>query len=166
MFSKWRNKPTEQKNVEIYAPVTGEAVALETVPDDAFAGGFMGKGIAIMPSEGKLTAPFDGTVSHVIKSKHAVMLEHPSGLQLLFHIGINTVSLKGEGFISHVQTGDTVKAGQSLIEFDIEKIKGAGYTVITPVIVTNAEELTEGIETNLGPVQSGRDVILRAIFKA
>ncbi|RUT29839.1 PTS glucose transporter subunit IIA [Paenibacillus zeisoli] len=166
MFSKWRKKSTEQKKVEIYAPVTGEAVALSAVPDEAFAGGFMGKGMAIEPSEGKLTAPFDGTAIHVIKSKHAVILEHSSGLQLLFHIGINTVSLRGEGFISHVQTGDTVKAGQTLIEFDIPKIKEAGYPVITSVIATNAEELTEDIETNLGPVQSGRDVILTAIFKA
>ncbi|USB31974.1 PTS glucose transporter subunit IIA [Paenibacillus sp. YPG26] len=166
MFSKWRKKSAEQNIVEIYTPMTGEAVALATVPDEAFAGGFMGKGIAIVPSEGKLTAPFDGTVSHVIKSKHAVMLEHPSGLQLLFHIGINTVSLKGEGFTSYVNTGDAVKTGQTLLEFDIDKIREAGYPVITPVIVTNAEELTDSMETNLGPVQSGKNVILKAIFKA
>lgn len=166
MFSKWRKKHTEQQVVEILAPVTGEAVSLESVPDEAFAAGHMGKGIAIEPTEGKLVAPFDGTIAHVIKSKHAVMMEHSSGLQFLFHIGINTVSLKGEGFISHIQAGDTVKAGQTLIEFDIDKIKEAGFPVVTPVIVTNADELTETLENNLGPVQSGRDVVLKAILKA
>lgn len=166
MLSKWKTNSTGFKEAEFYAPVTGEAVALAAVPDEAFAGGYMGKGMAIEPSEGKLIAPFGGTAVHVIKSKHAVILEHPSGLQMLFHIGINTVSLKGEGFITHVRTGDTVKAGQTLIEFDIDKIKGAGYPVITSVIATNADELTEDIETYLGPVQSGSDVILKAIFKA
>ncbi|WP_213618826.1 PTS glucose transporter subunit IIA [Paenibacillus sp. J22TS3] len=166
MFSKWRKKHTEQQVLEILAPVTGTAVTLESVPDEAFAGGHMGKGIAIEPTEGKLIAPFDGTIAHVIKSKHAVMMEHSTGLQFLFHIGVNTVSLKGEGFISHIQTGDAVKAGQTLIEFDIEKIKEAGYPVVTPVIVTNADELTDTLENNLGPVQAGRDVVLKAILKA
>ncbi|MBP2000989.1 PTS system glucose-specific IIA component [Paenibacillus shirakamiensis] len=166
MFSKWRKKQAEPKVVEIVAPLTGEAVSLASVPDDAFAGGHMGKGVAIVPTEGKLVAPFDGTIAHVIKSKHAVMLEDEHGLQYLFHIGINTVSLKGEGFTTHIAVGDKVKAGQTLIEFDIEAIKSAGYPVITPIIVTNADELTETIDTNLGPVTAGRDVVLKAILKA
>ncbi|GAF07798.1 PTS system [Paenibacillus pini JCM 16418] len=121
MFSKWKSKKNQP--IEILSPVTGEAVSLEKVPDEAFAGGHMGKGIAIEPTEGKLIAPFDGTVAHVIKSNHAVIIEDSNGLQFLFHIGINTVGLKGVGFTSHIATGDQVKAGQTLIEFDIEAIK-------------------------------------------
>ncbi|MCM3699016.1 PTS glucose transporter subunit IIA [Paenibacillus macerans] len=97
--------------IAISSPLTGQAVPLAVVPDEAFSGGHMGPGLAIEPSEGKLVAPFDGKVAHVIKSHHAVILEHPSGLQFLFHIGINTVSLKGEGFASRTAAGDEVKAG-------------------------------------------------------
>lgn len=166
MFSKWRKKSAETKVVEVAAPVTGRAVPLSEVPDEAFAGGHMGQGIAIEPEEGKLIAPFDGTVVHVIKSSHAVMVENAEGMQFLFHIGINTVSLKGEGFNSHVSTGDKVKKGQVLIEFDISKIKEAGYPVITPIIVTNADEVASGLETLTGPVTAGRDVILKAVLKS
>ena len=98
--------------LEIHSPVKGKVVPLEQVPDPAFAERQMGSGVAIEPTEGKVLAPFDATVGHVIKSKHAVILEHASGLQLLIHVGINTVSLKGEGFTAHVKTGDQVKAGQ------------------------------------------------------
>ncbi len=162
----WKKKKEENVIVEIYAPVTGKVVALTEVPDEAFAGGHMGRGVAIEPAEGKLIAPFDGTVAHIIKSKHAIMLEHPAGLQFLFHIGVNTVSLKGEGFISHVTTGDKVKAGQVLIEFDIEKIKSAGYPVITSIIVTNADDVTSNLELINGPVQAGSTVILKAVIKS
>ncbi|MGG6314221.1 PTS sugar transporter subunit IIA [Paenibacillus macerans] len=165
MFSKWRKKSTENQTVEIHSPLSGEAVPLAQVPDEAFAGGHMGPGLAIEPSAGKLVAPFDGKVVHVIKSSHAVMMEHPSGLQFLFHIGINTVSLKGEGFISHIAAGDKVKAGQLMIEFDIEKIREAGYPVISPIIVTNAGEVTSNLETLNGPVTAGGSVILKAVLK-
>ncbi|RCX17061.1 PTS system glucose-specific IIA component [Fontibacillus phaseoli] len=166
MFSKWRKKSAENQVVDMVAPVTGRAVSLKEVPDEAFAGGHMGQGIAIEPTEGKLIAPFDGTVVHVIKSSHAVMVENASGMQFLFHIGINTVSLKGEGFTCHVTTGDAVKAGQILIEFDIAKIKEAGYPVITPIIVTNADEVASDLEKITGPVTAGRDVILKAVLKS
>lgn len=166
MFNKWKNKTNESNVIEIHSPVTGESVSLTQVPDEAFAGGHMGRGVAIKPTIGKLIAPFDGTVAHIIKSNHAIMVEHPSGLQFLFHIGVNTVSMKGEGFISHVATGDTVKTGQVLIEFDIEKIKSAGYPVITPIIVTNADDATSNLELFTGPVQAGSTVILKAVIKS
>lgn len=166
MFSKWRKKSSASQTVEVTAPVTGLAVPLSEVPDEAFAGGHMGQGIAIEPTEGKLVAPFEGTVVHVIKTGHAVMLENASGIQFLFHIGINTVSLKGEGFASRVSVGDQVKPGETLIEFDIEKIRSAGYPVITPVIVTNADEVTSELVKFTGPVTAGRDVILKAVLKS
>lgn len=166
MFSKWRKKSAEPITLEILAPVTGKVVALTEVPDEAFAAGHMGEGIAIEPAEGKLIAPFEGKVVHVIKSNHAVMIENAEGIQFLFHIGINTVSLKGEGFTSHVSVGDKVKAGQLLIEFDIEQIKAAGYPVITPIVVTNADEMVSSLEMHGGPVTAGRDTIFKAVLKS
>ncbi|MNW52070.1 Glucose-specific phosphotransferase enzyme IIA component [compost metagenome] len=166
MFSKWRKKSKNEPIVEISAPVTGNSVALALVPDEAFAGGHMGQGVAIEPTEGRLLAPFDGKVIHVIKSNHAIMLEHASGLQFLFHIGINTVDLKGEGFISHVTVGDSVKKGQLLIEFDIDKIQSKGYSVVTPIIVTNMEEVATGLESIKGPVHAGDDAVLNIVLKS
>lgn len=166
VFSEWKKKSAEPGTLEILAPVTGEAVALAEVPDEAFAAGHMGKGIAIEPAEGKLIAPFAGEVVHVIKSRHAVMLEHAEGIQFLFHIGINTVSLKGEGFTSHVSVGDKVEAGQLLIEFNIEQIRAAGYPAITPIVVTNADEMVSSLEMYAGPVTAGRDVIFKAVLKS
>lgn len=126
----------EPGTLTFLVPLTGTLVALDQVPDPGFAGKQLGDGIAIEPSEGKVYAPFDGTVAHVIKkSKHAVILEHASGAQVLIHVGIDTVSLKGEGFVLHVETGEQVKAGQLLIEFDLDVIRAAGLSTVTPVIV-------------------------------
>ncbi|QUL57740.1 PTS glucose transporter subunit IIA [Paenibacillus tritici] len=163
MFSRWKSKQEEKHAVvslNIVAPVSGQAVPLSEVPDETFAGGHMGKGIAIEPTEGKLTAPFDGTIAHVVKSHHALILEHASGLQLLMHIGIDTVSLKGNGFISHIASGDEVKAGQTLIEFDLEMIRSAGYRTITPVIVTGSGEDLPEVDCYYGAVSAGQSSIL------
>ncbi|OKP98145.1 PTS glucose transporter subunit IIA [Paenibacillus sp. P46E] len=164
MFAKWKSKkekcPTEVKTLEIYAPVSGKAVPLSGVPDETFAGGHMGKGIAIEPSEGRLMAPFDGKIAHVVKSNHAVIIEHSSGLQLLLHIGVDTVSLKGSGFISHITIGDEVKAGQTLIEFDTAFIQAAGYQTITPIIVTSNGETDFEMDYQYGPAAAGKDIIL------
>ena len=168
MFSKWRSKKEEKHAapvMEIIAPVSGRSFPLSEVPDETFAGGHMGEGIAIEPSVGQLVAPFDGKVAHIVKTNHAVILEHSSGLQLLLHIGIDTVSLKGSGFISHIATGDTVKAGQTLIEFDMDVIRAAGLSTITPVIVTSSEDFTFEVESHLGPVTSGKDRVLTVGFK-
>ncbi|MFM9276525.1 PTS system trehalose-specific EIIBC component [Paenibacillus jiagnxiensis] len=152
--------------LEIKSPLTGTAVELAQVPDPAFSSGAMGQGIAVEPAEGKITAPFDGIVAHVIKSKHAVMLEHASGVQVLIHIGINTVSLKGSGYTVHVQDGDAVKAGQLLLEFDRELIREAGLPLITPIIVAGGQERIEQVEKMaLGEVQSNQDTILKIHLK-
>lgn len=162
VFSKLFKKK-QVNGVEISSPLTGEAVSLEKVPDEAFATKCMGDGLAIEPTEGKLVAPFSGTVAHVIKSKHAVILEHDSGLQLLMHIGINTVSLKGEGFTTHVDTGDKVKAGQLLIEFDLDLIKRNGLPTITPLVIANSDDFTA--EYTYKPVQAGDPALIKATKK-
>jgi PTS system trehalose-specific IIC component len=151
--------------LEVMAPLTGEAVPLEQVPDPAFAEKQMGEGIAIEPSGNQVVAPFDAQVAHVIKSKHAVILEHASGLQVLIHVGINTVSLKGEGFSMFVNTGDRVRAGQKLLEFDRKVIEDAGFPVITPVIIPDGQEMVERVEVMTGEVTSNRNGVLKIHLK-
>jgi PTS system trehalose-specific IIC component len=152
--------------LEMTSPVAGEAVLLENVPDPAFAEKQMGSGIAVEPVEGKVTAPFDATVVHIAKkSKHAVMLQHASGVQILIHVGINTVGLKGEGFTTHVSIGDEVKAGQLLVEFDPQVIKAAGLPMITPIIVPDGQEVIDHVEEIPGDAQPGQNPILRIFLK-
>ncbi|WP_025692968.1 PTS system trehalose-specific EIIBC component [Paenibacillus zanthoxyli] len=151
------------KELDIYAPLSGKAVPLEQVPDPAFAERQMGQGIAIEPTDGRVVAPFDGKVVHIIKSNHAVILEHASGAQILIHVGINTVSLKGAPFTMHVGIGDEVKAGQLLLEFDREAILQAGLSVITPIIVPDGQQIVEQVaeEQLLNEAVAGRDAVLK-----
>lgn len=156
----------EPGTLTVLVPVTGTLIALDQVPDPGFAGKQMGEGIAIEPSEGKVYASFDGIVAHVIKkSKHAVILEHASGAQVLIHIGIDTVSLKGEGFVLHVETGEHVKAGQLLIEFDPGVIRGAGLSTVTPVIVPGGiDSVLEVCPASLGTVVAGLDKAIQVKY--
>ncbi|MEK4237271.1 PTS system trehalose-specific EIIBC component [Paenibacillus sp. FSL H7-0714] len=151
--------------LELISPLSGTAVSLEQVPDPAFAEKQMGEGIAIEPSEGKVYAPFDATVAHVIKSKHALILEHASGVQILIHVGINTVSLKGSGFTTHKNIGDKVQAGELLLEFDMEAIRAAGYPLITPIIIPAGQDMVEKIEEKTGPAAARQSSILTIHLK-
>ncbi|MNO60049.1 PTS system trehalose-specific EIIBC component [compost metagenome] len=151
--------------LELISPLSGTAVSLEQVPDPAFAEKQMGEGIAIEPAEGKVYAPFDATVAHVIKSKHALILEHASGVQILIHVGINTVALKGSGFNSLKNIGDKVQAGELLLEFDMEAIRAAGYPLITPIIIPAGQEMVEKIEEKAGPVTAKQTSILTIYLK-
>lgn len=153
MFKKMFSSK-KQAVVEAVAAMTGRLIPLAEVPDEAFAQGMMGPGAAIEPAEGVAVAPFDGVIAHLIDTHHAVVVEHESGLQLLIHIGINTVGMKGEGFKALVKTGDAVKAGQPLIEFDMEAIRAAGHSVISPVIVAE-EEAADKVECRYGSVKAG-----------
>ncbi|MBT2284900.1 PTS glucose transporter subunit IIA [Paenibacillus polymyxa] len=164
MIWKWKNNKSAKtsETISVASPLTGTCVSLEEVPDEAFAQGLMGPGVAIIPQEDRLVAPIDGTVVHLIKSHHAVMIEHASGLQLLLHIGMNTVSLKGQGFTPQVQIGDQVTIGQTLIEFDLNAITSAGYPVITPVIVANAAEQPWELYPEYGSVEAGVGTIMKA----
>jgi len=151
--------------LELISPLSGTAVSLEQVPDPAFAEKQMGEGIAIEPSEGKVYAPFDATVAHVIKSKHAFILEHASGVQILIHVGINTVALKGSGFTTHKNIGDKVQAGELLLEFDMEAIRAAGYPLITPIIIPAGQDMVEKIEEKTGPAAAKQSSILTIHLK-
>lgn len=124
----------------IGAPIEGEAVAISEVSDPTFGQEIIGKGMAIKPAVGKVVAPVDGTVAMLFETKHAVAVTSEAGTEILIHIGLDTVTLKGEHFTAHVQAGQKVKAGDLLIEFDIEAIKAAGFDVISPVVICNTAD--------------------------
>ena len=124
----------------IASPVKGKLIALEDVPDETFAQGILGQGAAVIPSEGKVVAPADGEISSIFDTKHAVGITLENGVEILVHVGINTVEMEGNGFEAFVKEGDKVKKGQKLVEFSIDKIKEAGYKTETPVIITNTDD--------------------------
>lgn len=125
----------------IEAPIPGEVIPLTEVKDQTFASGVLGEGYAIVPSEGKVYAPFDGTCDNLFDTLHAMGLVSDSGVELLIHVGLETVKLSGAPFTAHIKSGDTFKKGDLLLEFDIPAIQAAGCEIQTPVIVTNAEDV-------------------------
>ena len=129
---------------QVLQPVEGNVIARESIPDDTFASGVLGDGIGVEPTAEVVVAPFDGTVSSVAESHHAVGLES-NGMELLIHVGVDTVNMAGDGFTCLVAEGDEVKAGQPLIRFDRQKIKTAGYSDTVAVLLTNSDDL-EGVE--------------------
>ncbi|MDO5409130.1 MAG: beta-glucoside-specific PTS transporter subunit IIABC [Lachnospiraceae bacterium] len=129
--------------MEICAPVKGEVIPLNQVKDNTFASGILGEGFAVIPSEGKVYAPFDGVCENLFETLHALGLTSVNGVELLIHVGLETVALNGAPFKAHISSGDHFKKGDLLLEFDIDAIKKAGCEIQTPVIVTNAEELEE-----------------------
>lgn len=126
----------------IYTPVEGNVIAREEIKDETFAAGVLGDGVGIEPTVGEVVAPFNGTVSALFDTKHAIGLTSSDGIELLIHVGINTVELGGKHFEAYVNTGDEVKAGQKLVSFDIPAIKKAGYDVTTAVLVSNRDQVT------------------------
>jgi PTS system beta-glucosides-specific IIC component len=137
-------KPLVEK-IELCAPVSGTVKALSDVPDKTFAEKVLGDGAAIVPEEGKVYAPADGTVANIMDSKHGIMFVTDSGAEVLIHIGLDTVNLKGKYFKSYVSDGDKVKKGTLLVEFDLEAIKGEGYNLITPMVVTNISDYIKAV---------------------
>ena len=128
------------KAIKIAAPLDGTAVALSRVSDPAFSEGMLGKGIAIMPTSGHVASPVTGRVDRMFDTGHAVSLISEDGVEILIHIGQDTVQLEGKHFTPTVKTGDAVKAGDGLIDFDLEAIKAAGFDVMTPVVICNHED--------------------------
>lgn len=143
----------------ICAPIVGEAVVSAEINDPTFAQEMLGKGIAIKPSVGKVFAPVDGKIEMVIESMHAIIMTSKEGAEILIHIGLDTVELKGKYFKGYVKEGDLVKRGDLLLEFDIAAITTAGYDMISPVIVCNSDDYAE-IECLTGnQVQIGETII-------
>lgn len=130
-------------SIAINSPIIGEMLDLSEVKDEAFSKGMLGKGVAFEPSEGKVVAPFNGTVATLFPTKHAIGLVCENGVELLIHIGLNTVDLNGKYFEAHVRQGDKVIQGQTLITFDLEKLRAEGYVTQIPVVVTNTANFKE-----------------------
>lgn len=167
------NKEASTENVEntaksivgeisVSTPVEGEVIPLAQVNDDVFAQELMGKGAAVIPTVGKVFAPFDCTVESLFKTNHAIGLKDKNGAELLIHIGIDTVKLEGKYFKSHIKQGDVVKAGDLLIEFDKEAIKNAGYDITTAVIITNTADYMDVLGTEKTYVKK-EDTLIRVL---
>lgn len=143
----------------LYSPLAGKLIALEEVNDDVFSQGLLGKGVAIVPEQGVLCAPVDGEVVTFLPSKHAVGIKADNGMEVLMHIGIDTVNLNGEHFSSLLQVGDRVKVGDELVRFDIAAISALGYDVITPILVVNSEQYPHLSCQQPGPVNFGEQIV-------
>lgn len=153
-----------EKDVEIKAPVNGKAIALSEVKDEVFAGGALGKGAAIIPEDGRICAPCDGVVSLVYPTGHAIGIQSENGAELLIHIGMDTVTLEGKCFDIKVKQGQEIKAGELLIEADLEGIQSAGLDITTPIVVTNIDDYVDITAKNMGNIKAG-DRLLYCISK-
>ena len=137
-------KPLVEK-IQILAPASGTVKDITEVPDKTFADKVLGDGAAIIPEEGKIYAPADGTVVNIMDTKHGIMFLTSQGVELLIHIGLETVNLKGKYFTSHTENGAQVKAGDLLVEFDLDAIKKEGYNPVTPIVVTNGDNYIRSV---------------------
>ena len=146
----------------IASPLTGRAMPLSEAPDEVFASGAIGKGIAIEPTEGVVKSPVNGTVVTIFPTGHAIGLVTENGAEILIHIGLDTVNLEGRGFEKLVASGDKVEAGQELVRFDIALIKAAGYQTVTPIIVTNSPDYADILVTAETDIQQG-DYLFTAV---
>lgn len=141
----WKKR---KKNVEVFSPLSGRMLSLEEVPDQVFSRKMMGEGFAIEPAQGEVLAPVDGEVIHVFPTKHAIGLKTSDDLELLIHIGIDTVELKGEGFEVFISEGDSVKVGQKLLQFDMDLLKEQGKSLITPVVFPQSADWKIDLKAN------------------
>ena len=158
-FDKLFGKAEKVNGNHVYAPMEGKAVSITEVPDPTFAEGMLGNGIAIEPTDGKVCAPCDATVDMMFSTGHAVSLVSDSGIEILIHVGLETVSLEGKPFKIAVQNGDKVKKGQLLMEADLEAIKAAGLPTITPVVICNTDNYPK-FKTNVDKPVTNADVVI------
>ncbi len=148
----------EAAGIEIAAPLEGEAVAIQEVNDPTFSEEILGKGVAIRPSGNEVVAPCDGTVEMMFDTGHAVSMTSTDGVEILIHVGLETLNLKGKHYTVHAANGDKVTKGQPLITFDREAIAADGYDTITPIVICNSADFAS-IEPHTGAVKPG-DVLI------
>ncbi|MCP3764548.1 PTS glucose transporter subunit IIA [Domibacillus sp. A3M-37] len=165
MLKKLFGKKPKILEVKLVSPVEGTILKLEDVPDPVFSQKMMGDGIAFFPIEGKVVAPADAIVINVFPTKHAIALETAEGLEILIHIGLDTVNMKGEGFSVFVAEGDQVKAGDLLISYSLELVKEKASSIVTPMIITNGNILKELQHHYGGQSVAGKTTVLTAVFE-
>ncbi|UAL50765.1 MULTISPECIES: PTS sugar transporter subunit IIA [Metabacillus] len=166
MLKKLFGKKTEKQTEEtVYAPLTGRLLNLEDVPDPVFSQKMMGDGMAIEPSEGILVSPVEGEIIQLFHTKHAIGIKSQTGMEILLHIGLETVAMNGEGFEAFVKEGDKVKPGDKLITFDLNLIKEKAASTITPIIITNGDIIENVQKSPLGEVKGGSDKVFEIKVK-
>ena len=159
MFDFFKKKQPKANGSIIGAPIEGEAVLSSEISDPTFGEEMLGKGMAIKPTVGKVYAPVDGTVAMVFDTKHAITITSNEGAEILIHVGLDTVSLKGEPFTAHVAADQKVKKGDLLLEFDMDAIRAAGLDTISPVIICNSDDYKEVKRFTGKQVKPGDDIM-------
>ncbi|MGY4675222.1 PTS glucose transporter subunit IIA [Ursidibacter arcticus] len=152
-------KEAVSKEVKIYAPLSGEIVNIEDVPDVVFSEKIVGDGIAIRPNGDEIVAPVNGTIGKIFETNHAFSIESDEGIELFVHFGIDTVELKGEGFTRIATEGQKVKVGDPVIKFDLALLEAKAKSVLTPVVISNMDEISN-LQKLSGEVVKGESVVL------
>ncbi|MEK3976656.1 PTS sugar transporter subunit IIA [Psychrobacillus sp. FSL K6-1267] len=155
MFSRFFSK----QKLRIFAPVSGEVLSLDDVPDPVFSQRMLGDGVAIMPSGGNILAPCSGTIIHLANTKHAIGLRTDDNTELLIHVGLETVSLGGQGFTACVKAGDKVEKGQLLLKVDWDFLQENAASLVTPLVITNSAEKTVQLE-QVQHCEQGKTVLM------
>ncbi|AEO07889.1 PTS glucose transporter subunit IIA [Buchnera aphidicola] len=160
-FSDFFNskKSNFSKKIEIFAPLSGDIIKLEDIPDPVFSKKIVGDGIAIKPSGNQILAPVNGTIGKIFESKHAFSIISEDNVELFVHFGIDTVQLKGEGFKTKAKDNQKVKIGDEIITFDLDFLKNNAKSVFTPVIISNMENFKK-IEKSSGTIIAGKTIII------
>lgn len=151
--------PADGKVRILYAPVTGHIRVLDQIEDPVFSSEVLGRGCAIEPTIGEVHAPADGVISQLAETKHAVSMVCDNGLEVLIHVGMETVELKGKGYEPYVKVGDHVQQGQLLFRFDMQAISAAGYALTTPVVVSNSDNFAQVETLASGKVKAGQELL-------
>ena len=149
-----------KKKGALLAVADGKAVPLSSVPDEAFSSGILGIGIAVEPTAGTIYSPIDGVVESITETGHAYSIQSSDGLDVLVHVGIDTVELKGDGFLPMVSEGDRIKAGEVLARVDLDAVRSAGHPTVIPILITNPQEVESIQQTSDASVTGGKSVIL------
>ncbi|MCM2679562.1 PTS glucose transporter subunit IIA [Echinimonas agarilytica] len=152
----------DNNGIEIFAPVSGEIVNIEDVPDVVFAEKIVGDGIAIHPTGNRMVAPCDGTIRKIFETNHAFSIESDSGIELFVHFGVDTVELKGEGFKRIAQEGQRVKVGDVVVEFDLALLESKAKSILTPVVISNMDEIKQ-LNKHNGKVAMAENVIITIV---
>lgn len=156
-------KSTKLEKEIVVSPIKGEVLNLSDIEDAAFSSGVLGQGVAIIPSDGKVVAPVDGVVTTLFPSLHAIGILSDEGVEVLIHIGLNTVQLEGRGFEACIKQGDRITKGQTILKFDIDVIKEAGYSDVTPIVVTNSSQFLDVVQTESKNIEL-EDNLITVIF--
>ncbi|TDM15416.1 PTS sugar transporter subunit IIA [Macrococcus bovicus] len=163
MFKKLFGKEKATKDIEIKAPISGQYVQIESIPDPVFAQKMMGDGFGIEPSEGLVVSPVDGEIINVFPTKHAIGVKAANDVEILIHVGLETVAMNGEGFNTKVSVGDKVQAGDELLEFDISLIKEKASSTISPIIITNGDVVEQFDIVAQGSLVRGETTVAKVV---